>query len=175
MKSSSLTKESLKRKNFTPDDFFVSSTAKKLGLNNYPAAGADLSILTCLMSTADMLQAAYDILESEHFSRKNKAKFGIKINSVYRSYEVNAAVKGSRNSQHCQGLAADITSSFGTPEEIMKFLHSIGFLVDQCFSEGSWLHISRCLPIKVTTKNPNRMMYGYFLPDASGNRKFKAI
>lgn len=170
-----LTKESLKRRNFAPDEFFASETAAELKIINYPPKDQELGILTCLMSTADMLQSAYDFLEIEHKRRGNKTKFYIKINSAFRCLTLNRHIGSKDNSQHLQGLAADIVSSFGTPEEIMKHLHSINFLVDQCFCEGSWLHISRCLPKQVMNKDPNRMMYGYYLPDHTGERKFRSI
>lgn len=175
MQTMTLTKESLRRKNFEPDEFFNSETAKKFGIKNYPSIGEEQGVLTCLMSTADMLQSMRDILEAEHHIRKNPAKFYIKINSAYRCRQVNKIVGSSDSSQHIQGLAADIVSSFGTPEEIMKFLHSIKFLVDQCFCEGSWLHISRSLPKQVMNKDPNRMMYGYYLADHTGKRQFKSL
>ena len=37
----------------------------------------------------------------------------IKINSFYRSPELNVAVGGSKTSQHCKGLAMDIDDTFG--------------------------------------------------------------
>ena len=37
----------------------------------------------------------------------------IKVNSFYRSPELNVAVGGSKTSQHCKGLAMDIDDTFG--------------------------------------------------------------
>lgn len=170
-----ITKSNLQRKNFSPEEFFNSATAAKHNIANYPSVSEEQSILPCLMSTADMMQAIYDLLEVEHSLRKNKQKFYIKINSAYRCRELNKLLGSSDRSQHIQGLAVDFTSSFGTPEEVMKFLYSIGFLVDQCFCEGSWLHISRVLPLQAAPKGPNRMMYGYYLPAKNGQRKFKSL
>jgi len=177
-----LKKESLRQPNFSPDEFFNSDTVYRLNhdanpnndIVNYPKQ--EQSVLPCLMSTATMLQKMHDILLPE-FLRKQKLglikadiKFWIKVNSSYRCLELNRLIGSSDGSQHVQGLAADITSSFGTPEEIMKFLFSIKFPADQCFCEGTWLHYS-CL----MNHDKNRMMYGYYLPDSKGNRKFKAI
>ena len=66
---------------------------------------------------------------------------------------------------------SDIRSpSFGSPEDIMKKLHSAGVEVDQCFCEGSWLHISK------RKLGKNRMMYGYYLyDDKLKKRVFKPI
>ena len=161
-----ITKNSLRRASFAPNEFFNSQKAQELKIVNYPSKSEELSILTCLMSTADMLQEVRDLL--------NKP---IHINSAYRCLEVNRALGSEDSSQHVQGLAADIIAPlFGTPEDIMRFLHSKNFLVDRCFTEGGWLHISRCLPKQVMNKDPNRMMYGYFLVDPkTKKRKFRPI
>ena len=149
----------LKRKNFTPSEFFVSDTARRLGVDNYPTLSNETEVLLNLSSTADMMQEIRTILGKS-----------ITINSAYRCKIVNDAVGSSDRSQHKQGLACDFTcSGFGTPEEIVKLLHEKGFVADQAFNEGSWVHISR----KIEGKN--RMMYGYYLPDENGKRSFKAI
>ena len=156
-----ITKDNLKRPNFEPDEFFVSDKAKELGIKNYPPAGQEIGILNCLMSTADLMQEIRNLLGKP-----------IKINSAYRCKKVNDAVGSTDRSQHLQGLACDfICPSFGSPEEIVKFLHDKKVVVDQCFNEGSWVHISRLLHADAN----NRMMYGYYLPDKDGKRKFSAL
>jgi zinc D-Ala-D-Ala carboxypeptidase len=156
-----LTKQSLKRNNFTPEEFFISSTADKMGIKNDIPKGLDQSVLPCLMSTADMMQELRDLLN-----------YPIKINSAYRCKALNDAVGSKDTSQHLQGLACDfVCPKFGTPEEIVKFLCDNDFLVDQCFNEGSWVHISRKIVVK-----PNRMMYGFYLLNPkTGKREFKSI
>lgn len=154
-----LTKDSLKRKNFLPNEFFNSEKADELGVVNYPTKNEEYNILTCLNSTADLMQEVRDILGKP-----------IKINSAYRCKKVNDAVGSKDTSQHLQGLACDFTSLFGSPMEVVKFLHKKQVLVDQCFCEGSWVHISRCLQ-----KSHNRMMYGTYLSDKTGNRVFKPL
>ena len=152
-------KESLDRPNFKWQEFFVSDTAKKLKIRNYPAVGLELGILTALMSTADMMQNIRLLLKKP-----------IKINSAYRCLDLNRAVGSSDRSQHLQGLACDfVCPEFGTPEEVVKFLHSINFPADQCFNEGSWIHYSCKM-----NQGENRMMYGYYLLE-KGNRKFKPL
>lgn len=180
-----LNKENLNRKNFKADEFFNSDIAYRLNhdadptndIINYPSKAIEQAILPCLMNTADMLQEAYDLLLEEFNFRqkrgyiKQNLKFYIRILSAYRCLPLNRLAKSKDNSQHVQGLAADIVSSFGTPEEIVKFLWSKRFLADQCFCEGGWLHISRKL-----VKNQNRMMFGYYLLDEKSNeRKFKSL
>ena len=156
---------SLKRKNFSPEEFIKSDTVYRLNhdanpKNDIDNSPADLNVLTALMSTADMMQEIRDLLGKP-----------ITINSAYRCKKLNDLVGSSDRSQHLKGEAVDFTcKGFGTPEEVVKFLHSKNFLADQCFNEGSWIHISRKL-----RKVDNRMMYGYYLPDSIGKRKFKAI
>jgi len=153
-----LTKNSLKRKNFKPNEFFKSETAKKLGVVNYPNKEKEQEILTNLNLVADMMQNIRDILG-----------YPVTINSAYRCKAVNDAVGSKDTSQHPQGLACDfVCPKFGSPEEIVKHLFSLGFVADQAFCEGSWVHISR-------VSEENRMMYGTYLPDKNGRRRFKAI
>lgn len=151
-------KEDLKRRNFSPDEAFVSRTADRLGIKNYPFEN-EQEILTNLMSTMDLLQEIRDLLGC-----------AVTVNSVYRCLELNRAVGSSDRSDHLKGLAADFVSfEFGKPEDIMKFLYSKKVIVDQCFCEGTWVHISR-------RPKDNRMMYGYYLPNKlTGKREFKAI
>lgn len=156
-----LTKKDLKRKNFKAQEFFKSETAKELGVVNYPDKEQEQEILKNLMSTADMMQEIRDLLGHP-----------IVVNSAFRCKEVNDAVGSHDNSQHRIGLACDfVCPEFGSPEEIINFLSSNDFVVDQAFNEGSWVHISRRLP---DTK-PNRMMFGYYLADSSGKRRFRPL
>ena len=73
----------------------------------------------------------------------------IKINSFYRSKEVNQAVGGSGRSQHCKGQAIDIDDVFGhkTNAEMFEYVReNLDF--DQMIWEfgdsnnPNWLHIS---------------------------------
>ena len=69
----------------------------------------------------------------------------IKVNSGFRSPEVNQKVGGVYNSQHLRGEAVDITA--GCPIENRKLFQIIatsGFLFDQLIDEKnySWIHVS---------------------------------
>lgn len=71
----------------------------------------------------------------------------IGVNSGYRSYELNKAVGGAKNSQHLRGEAADITA--GTKENNRKLFDLIvasDIPFDQLIDESGyrWLHISYC-------------------------------
>ena len=48
----------------------------------------------------------------------------IKINSFYRSSELNTAIGGSKTSQHCKGQAMDIDDTFGkaTNAEMFRWI-----------------------------------------------------
>lgn len=120
----------LRRPNFSEHEFFVSDTAKRLGMDNYTD---DLSILTNLVILADKMQEIRDLLNMP-----------IIISSAYRSPDLNKIVGGKPNSQHMEGMACDFTCPrFGTPENIVRFLKEVGVEVDQCIVENnSWVHIS---------------------------------
>lgn len=150
--------ENLRRKNFAPEDFFKSDTAKRLGINNL---NLDHSILVCLFSTADLMQEIRDLLGKP-----------IIITSAYRCPELNKAVGSKPSSQHLQGLACDfICPEFGTPEQIVKKIKEAKILVDQCFNENSWVHVSRVLQ-----KDKNRNMIGnYLINPKTKIREFKII
>lgn len=71
----------------------------------------------------------------------------IGVNSGYRSYELNKAVGGAKNSQHLRGEAADITT--GSKENNRKLFDLIvasDIPFDQLIDESGyrWLHISYC-------------------------------
>lgn len=81
-------------KNFTLSEMTKSETALRLGFDNTP----DDTVVANLKILAEkVLQPIRD-----HY------KTGVKVNSGYRSPAVNAAVGGSRTSDHCLGQAADI-------------------------------------------------------------------
>jgi hypothetical protein len=76
-----------------------------------------------------------------------RAAYGkpIKVNSGYRSIQVNIAVGGACTSQHLRGEAADITA--GSPAENRKLFEMIangGYTFDQLIDEKqyAWVHVS---------------------------------
>ena len=79
----------------------------------------------------------------------------IKINSFYRSPELNTAIGGSKTSQHCKGQAMDIDDTFGkaTNAEMFRWIReNLNF--DQMIWEfgdddnPNWVHISYVSPEK---------------------------
>ena len=73
----------------------------------------------------------------------------IKINSFFRSPDLNAAIGGSVKSQHCQGRAIDIDDTFGhkTNAEMYDYIKE-NLIFDQLIWEfgndtnPDWVHVS---------------------------------
>lgn len=94
---------------------------------------------------ASLTRLAVEILEPI------RAKFGpIKINSAFRGASVNAAVGGSKTSQHMKGEAADIVAPSVSVEELHRWICAeSGLAFGQCILEKSspskpfsWVHVS---------------------------------
>jgi zinc D-Ala-D-Ala carboxypeptidase len=118
-------------RSFSLAEFIQSDTAERRGIINIPTATPLLSIERHL---APGLQRIRDLLGVP-----------VIISSGYRSPTLNAAVGGSRNSQHVRGEAVDFRApAFGTPldvcRQIVKFKELVGF--DQLIEEGNWVHVS---------------------------------
>jgi|TARA_R110002072_G_scaffold78870_3_gene182443 zinc D-Ala-D-Ala carboxypeptidase len=88
----------------------------------------------------------------------------IKINSFFRSPELNTAIGGSTKSQHCQGQAIDLDDTFGraTNAEMYEFIKKhLDF--DQMIWEfgdddnPDWVHVSYIS----TKENRNRCLKAY--------------
>lgn len=116
--------------NFTLEEFTFSQEAKRKGLDNTPAKG----IFSKLIRTAEGMEQVRNILGDNP----------IIISSAYRSPAVNAAVGGSKNSQHMTGEAVDFTCpKFGTPDRIVSTIRNSLIDFDQLILEfNSWVHIS---------------------------------
>ena len=99
----------------------------------------------------------------------------IKINSFYRSPELNKAIGGSTKSQHCHGQAIDIDDTFGrmTNNEMYWFIKQrLDF--DQMIWEfgddknPDWVHVSYVSE----DKNRNRCLKAY---KENGKTKYMVI
>jgi len=99
----------------------------------------------------------------------------IKINSFFRSPELNKAIGGSSKSQHCQGQAIDLDDTFGrsTNAEMFEFIkENLDF--DQMIWEfgdddnPNWVHISYVSK----DKNRNRCLKAY---KEKGKTKYMVI
>jgi len=74
---------------------------------------------------------------------------GIKVNSGYRSPDVNAAVGGSRTSDHCKGQAADIEIPGVANAELAQYIadnFEFTQLILEFYTQGipdsGWVHVS---------------------------------
>jgi hypothetical protein len=122
-------------KNFTLSEMTKSETALRHNLDNTPGE-AEIESLKLLAEK--VLQPVRD-----HFGK------GVKVNSGFRHPDVNAAVGGSKTSDHCRGQAADIEIP-GVPNaelaEWIKANLSFTQLILEFYTPGipdsGWVHVS---------------------------------
>lgn len=116
--------------NFTLAQMTRSEAAAKKGIAN-TASATDI---------ANMKALCENVLEKvrEHFNAP------VNISSGFRNAKVNAAVGGSKTSQHMTGQAADFTVSGKTLEEVFNWIAFESNLeFDQVLYEfGRWIHCS---------------------------------
>lgn len=113
--------------NFNLEEFAVTST----GLSNEIPEDAQAWLVALVQ---EILQPLRDKIGS------------ITITSGYRSEAVNTRIGGSPYSQHILGQAADIISSYLTPQEIFLYLYRSNFPIRQCIlypkDAGNFVHVA---------------------------------
>jgi hypothetical protein len=121
--------------NFSLNELTQSETALRKGLNNEPTQEV-ISALQLLV--VNVLQPIRD-----HYAK------GVKVNSGYRSPEVNASVGGSKTSDHCKGQAADIEIPGVANAELAEYIKErLQFtqLILEFYTPGvpdsGWVHVS---------------------------------
>ena len=99
----------------------------------------------------------------------------IKINSFFRSPELNKAIGGSTKSQHCHGQAIDLDDTFGraTNAEMYEFIRKYLDFDQMIWEFGdddnpSWVHVSYVSE----DKNRNRCLKAY---KENGKTKYAII
>ena len=99
----------------------------------------------------------------------------IKINSFFRSPELNKAIGGSTKSQHCHGQAIDLDDTFGraTNAEMYEFIRKYLDFDQMIWEFGdddnpSWVHVSYVSE----DKNRNRCLKAY---KENGKTKYAVI
>ena len=99
----------------------------------------------------------------------------IKINSFFRSPELNKAIGGSTKSQHCHGQAIDLDDTFGraTNAEMYEFIRKYLDFDQMIWEFGnddnpSWVHVSYVSE----DKNRNRCLKAY---KENNKTKYKII
>lgn len=119
---------------FSLDEFQVSTTAKRLGLDNT----APSFVLPNLFKTAYGMEEIRTLLLDKP----------IHITSGYRSPEVNRAVGSKPTSQHITGNACDfLCPMYGSPKSIVERIVSseIGYdqlILEKSTSGAQWVHVS---------------------------------
>ena len=122
-------------KNFSLNELTQSETALRKGLNNVPTQAIIDSLQTLAVNVLQPIR--------DHYGR------GVKVSSGYRSPEVNAAVGGSKVSDHCKGQAADIEIP-GLPnmelatyiKDNLKFTQLILEFYTPGVVDSGWVHVS---------------------------------
>ncbi len=122
-------------KNFSLAEMVKSETALRHGMENNP--GPD-EINNLLNLCANVLQPVRD-----HYQK------GVKVNSGYRSPDVNAKVGGSRTSDHTRGMAADIEIPGVPNAELATYIRdNLAYtqLILEFYTPGvpdsGWVHVS---------------------------------
>ena len=148
-------------KHISDKEGVYSRTALRLGINNKPNK----------KQLKNMKLLAEEVFEPLRIY----ANGPIKINSFFRSPELNKAIGGSTKSQHCHGQAIDLDDTFGrcTNAEMFEFIKKhLDF--DQIIWEfgndknPDWVHVSYVSP----EKNRNRCLQAY---KENNKTKYKII
>jgi hypothetical protein len=121
--------------NFSLHELTKSETALRLGLDNTP----DATVVANLKTLCEkVLQPVRD-----HYKK------GVKVNSGYRSPESNAAVGGSKTSDHCKGFACDLEIPGVANADLAKWImDNLEYtqLILEFYTPGipdsGWVHVS---------------------------------
>ena len=127
-----------------------SMTAVRLGIDNTPN---------------DEQLSNMELIANEIFEPLRAYVGGpIKINSFFRSPELNKAIGGSSKSQHCKGQAMDIDDTFGrmTNAEMYHWIKEYLDFDQMIWEFGdddnpNWIHVSYVSP----EENRNRCLRAY--------------
>ena len=121
--------------NFTLKELTKSDTATRLGLDNTPDDEALENLKTLCEKVLQPVR--------EHFDKS------VTVNSAYRSPESNAAVGGSKTSDHCKGMAADIeivgVANADLAQWIMDNLEYTQLILEfytPGIPDSGWVHVS---------------------------------
>lgn len=115
-------------KNFSLAEFTRSQVASRLGIDNTPPLAVQNSLRDLAIHILQPLRDAVG---------------PIRINSGYRCPALNAAIHGSKFSQHMTGNASDIDVPGMEPIEVAQTCIDLGLPFDQLIHEfRSWVHVS---------------------------------
>ena len=138
-----------------------SNTATRLGIENKP--------------NEEQLKNMKLLAEKVFEPLRNEVGGPIKVNSFFRSPDLNKAIGGSKTSQHCKGQAIDIDDTFGVKSnaQMYYFIKSeLDFdqMIWEFGTDGNpdWVHVSYVSP----EKNRNRCLKAY---KENGKTKYAVI
>tara|TARA_R100001463_G_scaffold41420_1_gene87356 strand:- start:867 stop:1325 length:459 start_codon:yes stop_codon:yes gene_type:complete len=138
-----------------------SNTATRLGIENKP--------------NEEQLKNMKLLAEKVFEPLRTEVGGPIKVNSFFRSPELNKAIGGSSKSQHCKGQAIDIDDTFGRMKNAEMYYYIKSELdFDQMIWEfgtdgnPDWVHVSYVSP----EKNRNRCLKAY---KENGKTKYAVI
>jgi zinc D-Ala-D-Ala carboxypeptidase len=121
--------------NFTLSEMTKSETALRHDMDNTPN---EVQIASLKALAEQVLQPIRD-----HYAK------GVKVNSGFRHPEVNAKVGGSRTSDHCRGMAADIEIPGVPNHELAEWIKAnlpYTQLILEFYTRGvpdsGWVHVS---------------------------------
>ena len=142
-------------------EFTKSNTAKRLGIENKPGAYE--------------VKCARDLAFHVFEPLRKWVGGPIRINSFFRCKDLNKAIGGSKNSQHCYGQAIDLddTHGFKTNAEMFYYIKD-NLEFDQLIWEfgneqnPDWVHVSYVGP----GKNRKRCLKAY---KAGNKTKYEVI
>ena len=120
-------------KYFTINELTKSSTAQRLHIDNNPTQEVKDNLNALIDNVLDPLRELYGK--------------PIIVNSGYRSFKLNKAVGGAKNSQHLVGQASDIRTVQNTKEsnkELFELIKNSKLPFDQLINEYdyNWVHVS---------------------------------
>ena len=139
-----------------------SQTAKRKGIDNTP--------------NPNQIEAMKLLAEKVFEPLREWVGGPVKVNSFFRSPELNTAIGGSKTSQHCKGQAIDIDDVYGykTNSEMYHWIkENLSF--DQMIwefgtdTQPNWVHVSYVSE----ENNRNRCLKAY--KDDMGRTKYKTI
>lgn len=148
-------------KNITYKEAVYSETAKRKGIENKP--------------NDEQMANMFSIAEMIFQPLRSWVGGPIKINSFFRSPELNRAIGGSKSSQHCKGQAMDLDDVYGhktNAEMFMYIRENLNF--DQLIWEfgtdenPNWIHVSYV----DAQENRNRCLKAY---KENGKTKYMVI
>ena len=149
-------------KHITYAEAIHSQTAKRKGIDNTP--------------NPNQIEAMKLLAEKVFEPLREWVGGPIKVNSFFRSPELNTAIGGSKTSQHCKGQAIDIDDVYGykTNSEMYHWIkENLSF--DQMIwefgtdTQPNWVHVSYVSE----ENNRNRCLKAY--KDDMGRTKYKTI